>query len=287
MILAYSNFVIKSNLDIPYSQNFLPAVKSGIIQGNELAEASGLIASRINIGYFWTINDSGNAPKLYLIDDKGATIHTYWIGGCTNIDWEDLTIYTDKSTGKSTVYIGDIGDNYAVRDHINVIVFEEPSIQSFKDTLITTYATYKFRYEDGARDAETILIDPITQDLLILSKREKNIRIYKTPTQLNEMDTMTLSVTASLPFNNITSGDISIDGTEILLKNYNAVFYWNRDLQESISEALVKDHELVRYQPEPQGESISWAVDRKGFYTLSEKSWAKEQVIFYFEKSKN
>ena len=281
---------LSANTDDPdsndlYSLRFKQSLKSGIIQNDKVAEASGIVSSRLNKGLFWVINDSGNEAKIYLLNAKGEIINSWLINGSQNTDWEDLTIKTDQQTGRSFLIIGDIGDNMAIRNHINILVIEEPEFTNTLDTAINKFKKYKFKYEDGARDAETILFDPMTEELFVVSKREDNVRVYGTPKILNETDTMLLDYKCSLPFHNVTSGDISIDGKEILLKNYNAIFYWQRKTNETIIDAMLKDHELLNYTPEPQGESIAWSLDSKGFYTISEKSWAPEQVLYYFERN--
>lgn len=268
-----------------YSQRFLPSVRYAEISDSKLAEASGMVASRTNTGLFWIINDSGNDPKLYLINEKGATVHSYWIDGVINTDWEDLSIYQDKSSEKTQLFVGDIGDNLAVRECIKVLAFEEPTFKNSDDTIISTYNTYLFKYEDSARDAETLMVDPSTSKMYIISKREKNVVIYEAPTQLIDKDTMILSHKGNLPFHNITSGDISFDGSEILLKNYNAIFYWNKAEGETFVQAISKDHELLNYKPEPQGESICWGMEKDGFFTLSERSWASKQLIFFYKRN--
>ena len=281
---------LSANTDDPdsndlYSLRFKQSLKSGIIQNDKVAETSGIVSSRLNKGLIWAINDSGNEAKIYLLNAKGEIINSWLINGSQNTDWEDLTIKTDQQTGRSFLIIGDIGDNMAIRNHINILVIEEPEFTNTLDTAINKFKKYKFKYEDGARDAETILFDPMTEELFVVSKREDNVRVYGTPKILNETDTMLLDYKCSLPFHNVTSGDISIDGKEILLKNYNAIFYWQRKTNETIIDAMLKDHELLNYTPEPQGESIAWSLDSKGFYTISEKSWAPEQVLYYFERN--
>ena len=269
----------------PYSNEFKPAIKSGTILDENLYEASGLVASRTNIGMFWTINDSGNDARLFLIDAKGNTVHYYWIDNAVNIDWEDLTIYTDDK-GKSKIYIGDVGDNDALRKNINIIIFDEPVFDDPSDTIITDYKNHHFRYPDGAKDAETIMADPITSGLYIISKREQNVRLYEVPVSLNESDTMDLTYKTSLPFFNVTSGDISSDGKEVLLKTYDAIYYWKRLNNESLQKTMTMAYDSIAYNPEPQGESIAWSSDNsKGFYTLSEKSWARNQVLYFFERN--
>ena len=78
---------------------------------------------------------------------------------------------------------------------------------------------------------------------------------------------------------------MSLEYSEILLKNYDAIFYWQRNPGESIIDCLLREHELLYYKPEPQGESICWDNASNGFYTLSEKSWAEEQVLFYYKRA--
>lgn len=271
----------KENVEI---NTFKPAKEVGLIQDSLLAEASGIVESKANPDMLWIINDSGNEPKLFLINKNGKTIHSYWLDGIDNNDWEDLAIYTDKSTGKSKIYIGDIGDNFAIRDHINVIVFDEPKFDDPGDTLINEFHNYLFRYEDGVRDAETIMINPDNSNLYIISKREENVRIYEAPTVLTA-DTMELTYKLSLPVNNVTSGDISPDGDEILIKTYSSILYWKKEDGESIIDPLSRAYESIAYILEPQGESICWAIDGKGFFTLSEKSWSDKQILYYYERN--
>lgn len=284
LLSIFLNFYAEPQVDSHYSSLFKPAVKTGIITDINLAEVSGMVASVKNESHFWVINDSGNHAKLYLINKKGETIHSWWIMGVNNTDWEDLAMKHDTQTGKSWILIGDIGDNYAIRKSINILEIEEPTFSDPQDTVISLYKNYHFRYEDGPRDAETIMIDPNSSRVYVISKREKNVRIYGAPKQLAENDTMLLSFSSKLPFYNITSGDIAPDGNEILLKNYDAIFYWNSSHGNCMLSALSQEHELIRYTPEPQGESICWDRNGNGFYTLSEKSWAKNQVLYFFER---
>ena len=266
------------------TSKFKPAVSSGTIVDKNLQEASGIVASRTNEGMFWVINDSGNDARIFLIDDKGNTVHYYWIKDAINFDWEDIAINTHEN-GKSYLYIGDIGDNFAVRKNINMIVLEEPIIGNPNDTIVTDYKNYPLKYPDGAKDAETIMVDPITSTIYIITKRENNVLLYEVPKSLNESDPTNLTFKTNLPIFNVTSGDISSNGEEILVKTYDAIYYWKRLNNESIPQTMSGTHESITYNPEPQGESISWAVNNNGFYTLSEKSWASEQVLYFFERN--
>lgn len=271
--------------DTVFSHRFYPAINSGEISDIRLEEASGMVASRSNPGLFWVINDSGNDASLFLIDKNGNTRMSYSIDGQENFDWEDLAIYTDKSTGNSQIYIADIGDNFALRNHISIILLDEPKVIDRNDSILYGSKNYCFRYEDGPRDAETFLVDPDTKGMYIISKREKNVRIYEVPQFVDNTDTMNLSYKQSLPFYNVTSGDISQDGTEILLKNYNAIFYWKKSSSESVLDVFAKEHELLTYSPEPQGEAIAWSEENNGFYTLSERNRPLSQILYFYKRN--
>jgi hypothetical protein len=268
-----------------FSDKFKAGVSLGLINATELSEVSGMVASRKNKGNFWVINDSGNQPMIYLIDPNAKIVHSAWLKDCRNFDWEDLTIRTDPKTGASQLIVADIGDNVAFRDYISLLVFDEPDWTTSKEDTIDSIVEIKLRYEDGPRDAETILADPIDNKLYVITKREEQVRLYEVPESATSNNPGTMVFTGVLPFHNITSGDISRDGSEILLKSYNAVFYWQRSKNQSLGDALVSPHELLNYKPEPQGESISWSIDGTGFYTLSEKSWADRQVLLFYERN--
>ncbi len=256
-----------------------------MIENYTLSEASGMVSSRVNPGHLWVINDSGNAPCLYLIGQQGQLKHTYWIDGATNLDWEDMAIFTDPQKDQSIIYIADIGDNFAIRDHIKIYTLEEPNWKINKDTTIRIQESYLLKYEDGPRDAETLLVDPKTSELFVITKREEKVRIYRAPSPLVQSDTLLLEFKGSLPFQNITAGDISLSGDEILLKSYLAIFYWSRKGSTSLIETLLSEHEMLQYQPEPQGESIAWDLNDQGFYTLSEKRDTLAQVLYYYERN--
>src|SRR5688500_13312675 len=76
-----------SNSDI-----FLAGKELGEVTNKKLAEASGLAASADNPGLLWTLNDSGNKPEVYLIDEQLNIRLTCRLKNVINRDWEDLTV---------------------------------------------------------------------------------------------------------------------------------------------------------------------------------------------------
>ena len=158
---------------------------------------------------------------------------------------------------------------------------DEPTITSNKDITVNQYDKITFRYEDGRRDAETLMVDPLSGDIYIVSKRESNVQLYKISYPYNFSDTVTAVKIMVLPFTQIVGGDISADGKEILLKNYNKVWYYPRKNGKTIAEAMsLKPYETT-YMQEPQGEAICWSKDGKSFFTLSEESPFKIAPVLY------
>ncbi len=101
-------------------------------KGRELAkladpairESSGLAVGRVNPGAFWTHNDSGGQPRLFLVDAKGKTLATMAVRGAKAVDWEDMASFVDN--GRSALLIADVGDNQAKRKTCTLYVVREP-----------------------------------------------------------------------------------------------------------------------------------------------------------------
>lgn len=257
----------------------------GILDSPEILEASGLVASRSNPHALWTHNDSGDKNRIFLISENGKLLATFTIDSAKHRDWEDIAI--GEENGINYLYIGDIGDNFA-RNEVNTIYrFPEPQISpkdSPIDSTITEVKTIRFRYPDGKRDAECLMFDPATKDLVIISKREDNVGIYLAPYPQSFTEIITLQKVGELPFSQITAGDISPDGKEILIKNYLKVYYWKKEGQESITELLSKPYLNLPYQREVQGEAIAWKIDGSGYFTLSETPLKQPLHLFFYQR---
>ncbi len=168
-----------SRYDTPDAPFTAPRVLGEITDGR-LSEVSGLVASRKNPNTLWVHNDSGNETELYLIDTLGKLLATYYLAEGVNFDWEDIAIGPGLKAGETYLYVGDIGDNTAMYDERYVYRIAEPVYTgvSTVDT-ITDYDRLGFFYREGAVNAETLLLDPLTQDLFVLSKESDQIRVHQ------------------------------------------------------------------------------------------------------------
>jgi hypothetical protein len=252
------------------------------IKDAKINECSGLVCSSKSDSLIWVHNDSGDQSKIYLINSNGETIAHYNFNKKVR-DCEDIAIWKRKNN-KAQIFVGDIGDNDNKRGFITVFQFDEPSLKmNDKEQLIENVKTFNFVYPDGARDAECLMFDPIEEKLIIVSKREDSVSVYTAFLNNLKTDQNTLTKEATLYFPGlgftrwITAGDISTDGTKIIIKSYAQVYYWDRKNKQSVSEAMLQPHKLLKYKPEPQGEAIGFTNQAKQFYTISE---GKGAVIY-------
>src|SRR3954454_20418778 len=81
------------------------------VKDKSISESSGLAASRLTPGAYWTHNDSGDGPFIYAFDTRGDSLGIFRVVGAQARDWEDMASGPGSERGKSYLYIGDIGDN--------------------------------------------------------------------------------------------------------------------------------------------------------------------------------
>ena len=259
--------------------------KVGVTPLKVLQEASGIIASATNPDIIWMHNDSGDEPTLYAVSAKKGVVEKCTLPQATAHDWEDLAYGPGPEKGIWYLYAGDIGDNNAKRPNIVVYRVAEPDVTSKKTeraSIPLQYETFTFTYPDGARDAEALLVDPVTQDMYIISKRDKQGRVYRAAAPHKTGTTRVLQFVTTLPMTLITAGDVSHDGSQILLKNYLYVWHWTRKSNEPLSALFKRAGTKVTYMPEEQGEAICFTAKGDGFYTTSEREEGGDAAPIYF-----
>ncbi len=253
------------------------------IVSERIEEASGLVASLANPGYLWTVNDSGNKAEVFLIDTL-AQIRLVCKLLVRNRDWEDIAIGAGPEVGRRYLYVGDIGDNLGIHQFKYIYRFEEPSLEQGHDQMVTAFDTLVVILPDGKRDTETLMIDPATNDLYLISKREDNVNVYLE--HFPYRDTIRPEKVLTIPFHQIVAGSISKDAQEVLLKNYDSIFYWKRSNEKSLPELLAKKPVRLPYKRELQGEAICWNNDASGFYTLSESPEHRMAYLKFYKRPK-
>ncbi|MEX2230619.1 MAG: hypothetical protein WD824_00555 [Cyclobacteriaceae bacterium] len=260
---------------------FLTSKRLGELTDKKLQEVSGLAASSANPGYLWTHNDSGNPAVVYLVDENLEIRLTCKLQGAKNRDWEDIAVGPGPDANKRYVYVADIGDNNARYAIKFIYRFEEPILTDKSEINITSFDTIAFRLADGKKDTEAIMIHPQTKNIYVVSKREKPVWVYELKYPYALRDTSTAAKIVSVPLTQIVAAGISPDGSDIIMKNYDNIYYWNMK-GKPISEALTEKPEKLQYTEEPQGEAIGFNVEGSGFYTLSERISGEKSFLYFY-----
>lgn len=260
-------------------------VTPGRLEDKQMDEISGIAASAINPDIFYVHNDSGDTSRFFAINNEGKLKATYYFKGMAGgrfgvTDCEDIAVGPGPVKNKSYIYLGDIGDNGGNHKNIAIYRFNEPLL-SAKDSVSNINSSVLYlKYPDGPRDAETLMVDPLEKLLYIVSKRQDSVAVYTAPLKFNDGDTVTLTRKCKLHFKGlplmrwITAGDVSADGSQILLKSYASVYYWKREAGEPVWKAMQRKPEELPYEQEHQGEAIGFTHDGKAYLTTSEGVYA-------------
>lgn len=126
----------------------------GQVAPPELDESSGLVASAANPGVVWTMNDDSDTT-LYALDTLGRERGRVALTGVRNVDWEALSL--GPCGAQRCLYVGDIGDNDAVRASRTILRLPEPALAAGAQPSVAP-ESLSFRYADGPRDVEAMYV---------------------------------------------------------------------------------------------------------------------------------
>ena len=233
------------------------AVVDRTLTDPRIVESSGLARSGWTSGVLWTFNDSGGGPVLYATAPSGATIAAYTLTGASAHDWEGMASARSGST--RYLYVGDIGDNGKKRTTIAVHRVVEPS--TLRNGSLTP-TTWTFRYPDGAHNCETLMVQPGTLRIFLVTKDPKGGAIYEAPAALSTTGVNTLVRLASAPVT-LSDGAFLDDG-RFVLRGYERAYLYAR----------VGATPTTFGMPEP-GESITPGFTAGTLYTGSEGKRSK------------
>lgn len=262
---------------------FLSTPSSYPIQRGIMDQSSGIVPSKSMLGNIWVTENGNTSPSLYLLSTVGEYQGKVDLP-LFNRDWEDMASGPGPIENQNYIYIGDIGDNANVHQSYMVYRLKEPN--SLTDQNLDL-VTIPFRYQDrDAMDVEAMFVDPNTKDIYFVSKRQLfSVRVYRLKYPYS-LDTQNVAeFLGTIPHSIITAADMSSDGKQLLIKDYNAVFYWRLKESETIFEALSRTRDVgAPYYVEPQGEAICFDVNNSGYFTLSELSNASQVDLNYYQR---
>jgi len=268
----------------PKPAPFGPPATIATLKDKSVSESSGLAASRLKPGAYWTHNDSGDGPFIYAFDTRGNSLGIFRVAGAQARDWEDMAAGPGPQAGKSYLYIGDIGDNNSARAEVVVYRVAEPALNAATSKFTkrqpgTTEPAeaIRLRYPDGAHDAEALLVHPASGHIYIVTKVVMaNPSVYEAapPFTAGKPITMTRIGPVSVPslFGGvITGGAISPDGRHVALCDY----FQGYELALPAGSANFNDiwkQKMIGFDlgKRKQGESITYRPDGKALLATSE-----------------
>ncbi|MEU9922453.1 WD40 repeat domain-containing protein [Streptomyces griseoluteus] len=219
------------------------------IEDPRITESSGLAASHLHPGVYWTHNDSDDGPYLYAVDSRtGKTVATLTLRGIGSPrDVEAISIGPDDQ-----IYVGDIGDNFHGRWPY-VWIYRLPEPKTLEDQTVTA-TQYVVKYSDGPRDAESLAVHPETGRVYIIDKNEDGGHLYEGPAQLSSSGANIFRPVAPVDLW-ATDAAFSPNGRQLAVRGYfGGISYdWNG--------GRIKKLDRLDVPLQGQGESVSYSAD--------------------------
>ncbi len=206
------------------------------------------------------------------MDSAANVLGTYTLQGIAAIDYEDIAVGPGPAEGTSYLFVGDIGDDTGTRtEGIVVYRVSEPEVTGAGDQVLSGVDALNLAFPDGARDAETLLVDPQSGDLFVITKQDTFNRIYRATAPGSGSQSIVMQLMGEMDWTGAVAGDVSQSGLEILIKSHSSVYLYDRSYGQDLWEAIDTGSAFTNpsYAPETQGESIAFDIHGENFYTLS------------------
>lgn len=204
-------------------------VSHGTLLEDATLEPSGLTKSRMWDDIFWTLNDSGDVPRLFAVDRNGITQRTggTLIPDAVNVDWEAMTI-----DNHGHLIIGDVGNNGQARRDLCLYYILEPFPETGRTSV---FKKVFFRYPDQTGfpspvrnfDCEGIFWANGYTYILSKNRSDSHVKLYRLDRddphvvhELTWLDTFDLQGQA-------TGADVSEDGSRLVILAYNAIWLFD------------------------------------------------------------
>ena len=257
---------------------------SGVMLDSQLAEISGLAASRRHRDVLWLHDDGGNPARLFAINTNGDRLATLRIEGVTKTDWEDMASF--RLDGRNYLLVADTGDNGGLRRTLQLHAVEEPS--KLENARVKPAWSIAFRWPDGARDCEAVAIDESNRQILLVSKKRRPPEVFTLPLGPHRgvLTARRIGRLAGMPepsaedlrangkqariLRQVTAADISPDDRTLAVMTYRDLLLYPRREGASWAQAIAAKPKIGTLPWLPQAEALGWSADGKVLYVTGE-----------------
>ncbi|MFO0664178.1 MAG: hypothetical protein U0174_09505 [Polyangiaceae bacterium] len=247
-------------------------VEVGKLGDPDLKEASGLAPSFTQSDLLWSHNDSGDEARVFALGKNGRARGQVHFDGVSAVDIEDIAVGREGT--RTYIYAADIGDNLTARTELFIYRIEEPRVPDAPIDLHVAADVMTFTYEGGTpHDAETLLVDPRTLELFIVTKERARGQLYRLGPFVK--GTGSAKLMKDVPVDTATGGSFSPDGKSVVIRDYSGTAkLWSVGASQSLADALSSTPCPVALGLDLQGEAICFDSDSRRIFTTSEGKFA-------------
>ncbi len=277
-----------------------PLAVSHRVEFDAISEMSGIAGNPLD-GSFWVHNDSGDAPRLFALDDAGRVqipahlAQEYfgeeaqpgaepwpgvWIENVDNRDWEDVA-----SDGVN-LYIADLGNNMNVRRDLGIYVLPWAALEATQTASATRFIPVHYPEQAGFPplerhfDSESLFF--ADSSLYVISKHREpfpsqrvqpGANLYRLDSQ-SESESNALTLIDHHPeLTAATAAELSPDGQTLAVLSYTAIWLFERPGEgdgwlSAPSRKLELDTDAAR-----QVEALTWLDAETLIVTNEQRDW--------------
>jgi hypothetical protein len=222
------------------------------IDDDRVTESSGLTVSRTRPGLAYTVNDSGDDARVLTVSMRtGAVVGETRLSGVEAVDVEALA----PAPGGRLV-IGDIGDNGADRESVELYVIAEPGPGASD----VEPRRVSLSYPGGPRDAEALVV--VGPQVYVVTKSVLGGQVLRAPVFASRHDAYGLRPVAAAP-SVVTDAARLVDG-DVVMRDYDRGYVVDLPRWR-----VRRSYALPRVQ---QGETMAAAPKARRVYVGSEGS---------------
>jgi hypothetical protein len=229
------------------------------IDDDRVTESSGLTVSRTRPGLAYTVNDSGDDARVLTVSMRtGAVVGETRLSGVEAVDVEALA----PAPGGRLV-VGDIGDNGADRESVELYVIAEPG----PGDVDVEPRRVALSYPGGPRDAEALVV--VGRGVYVVTKNILGGQVLTAPVFASRHDAYGLRPVASAP--SVVTDAARLAEGDVVMRDYDRGYVVDLPRWR-----VRRSYALPRVQ---QGETMAAAPHARRVYVGSEGSGSPVFVL--------